>query len=84
MLGKRRVAEAIEVQQQTEAIREELKGKHPLVRELGEKNVSLGEDISIRTQELDRLSTEDDRTRADAKRIDEELSTIKKKLKSPA
>lgn len=79
-LSKRRLTEAEQVQQETAAVKEELKEEHPLVRELAEQNVVLGEKLITRALELESISAQDDQARARAKLIADELSTIRQKL----
>lgn len=79
-LSKRRLTEAVQVQQETVATKEELKEEHSLVRELAEQNVILGEKLTTRAQELEQISARDDQARARAKLITDELSTIRQKL----
>ena len=80
LLSKRRLAEAEQAKQEAEAVKEELKGKHPLVSELAEQNAALGEELKTRALELERVSAQDDEARKNAKRIEDELSTIRQKL----
>ncbi len=80
LISKRRLAEAEQVQQQAEALQEQFKQKHALVRELAEKNVALGEELGIRALELERIAAKDDYVRATGKRINDELSTVRQKL----
>jgi len=79
-VSKRRLSEAEQVQQETQATQQEFKGKHPLVRELAEKNVNLGNEIQKSALKLEKFSAEDDEARNRARRIEEELRTIKQKL----
>ncbi|TNG01307.1 MAG: mechanosensitive ion channel [Gammaproteobacteria bacterium] len=80
MLSKRRLAEAEQVTQEAEAVKEELKERHSLVRELAEKNLELGEELKSRALELEQLSVQDDQARKNSKRIEDELSTVRQKL----
>ncbi|WP_415407966.1 mechanosensitive ion channel domain-containing protein [Sulfurovum sp. CS9] len=80
LLSKRRLAEVEQVQQQVKTTKEESRDKHSLVRKLAEQNVALGKELKTSTLDLERASAEDDQRRASAKRIGEELSSIKQKL----
>jgi potassium efflux system protein len=80
MLSQRRLAEAREVQLETETLQEKLKGKHALISDLAQKNVELGESLRVRALELDQVLAQDDKARKDAKRIGDELNTTRQKL----
>lgn len=80
MVSKLRLSEAQQVQQETLATQEEFRGKHPLISELADKNVALGNEIQKSALKLEKFSAEDDAARNNARRIDEELSTIRQKL----
>ena len=80
LLSKRRLADIERIQKQAEAIKDDLQGKHPLVRELAEKNVVLGEELKTSALALERISAEDDQARANANRIGDALSDVKRKL----
>lgn len=80
LLNKRRLAEAKLIQQQVETTKEESKDKHHLVRQLAEQNVGLGEKLKITTLNFEDVSSEERHNRESAKRIGDNLSSIKQKL----
>ncbi|MGR8921654.1 MAG: mechanosensitive ion channel domain-containing protein, partial [Gammaproteobacteria bacterium] len=79
-LGGRRRAEAEEAQQEAEAVRLELEGKHPLIRELAERNAELGEQLNSLTAALDDVAAEDVAIRRRATRVDDDYRAARKKL----
>ncbi|MDX2503227.1 MAG: hypothetical protein QNL62_01935, partial [Gammaproteobacteria bacterium] len=80
LLSKRRLAEAVHATQEAEAVKEKFKESHPLVRELADNNLELGEVLKTRALELEDISTLGEQSRNDAKRIEDGLSIIRKKL----
>jgi potassium efflux system protein len=80
LLGKRRLVEAEQAQQETAVAQQELEGKHPLVRELAMKNAALGDALRERALALEKVAAEDERARKNAQRFGDELSTVKQKL----
>ena len=76
----RRLAEAEQVTAEAEATREELKDKHPVIVQQAELNLELGEELKAMALELERVSALDDEARQSAKRIADDLSTIRQKL----
>ncbi len=55
-------------------------GKHPLIRELAEKNALLGQELEHITQDLKGLTLEKDQTIATAQKIDENFRRSREKL----
>jgi potassium efflux system protein len=80
LLSKRRLAEAEQAKKEADAVKEEFKEKHPLIRKLAEQNAVLGEELTIRAIDLERISALDEKARKNAKRVGDDLSTIRKKL----
>lgn len=80
ILGTKRLAEAELVQQKAASIEEEYKDKHPLLRQLAQQNVALGETLTTMALKLEQVLAQDDKARSNAKRIEEELSTTRQKL----
>ena len=80
LLSKRRLAEAVHAAQEAEAIKEEFKESHSLVRDLADNNLELGEVLKTRALELEDVSTLGEQASSDAKRIEDAISIIRKKL----
>jgi potassium efflux system protein len=59
---------------------EESSGKHPLIRELAEKNAALGKELEQITQEIKSVILEKDQTVAIAQKIDADFRRSKEKL----
>ena len=69
-----------QAREKTDTDIEESAGKHPLIRELAEKNALLGQELEQITQDLKRLTLEKDQTIATAQKIDENFRRSREKL----
>ena len=79
-LSKSRLEEAEQVQQEAEAVQEKLKEKHPLIQNLAENNVALGERLKTTAQQQESITSEYNEARENTNRLREELNTVKQKL----
>jgi potassium efflux system protein len=79
-LTGRRLAKAEQVTAEAQATLEEFKDRHPLVVQQAELNLKLGKGLRERALELERVSALDDQAGKSAKRISDDLSTIRQKL----
>jgi potassium efflux system protein len=79
-LTERRVSEAALAAAQAQAMSDEFKGEHRLVQEIAEQNLTLGEELQSIAREIERVAALDDMARDSAKRLADDLSTVKQKL----
>ncbi len=79
-LIEHRQSDIEQAREKTDTDIEESAGKHPLIRELAEKNALLGQELEQITQDLKRLTLEKDQTIATAQKIDENFRRSREKL----
>ena len=79
-LIKHRQSDIEQVREKAHTDIEESAGKHPLIRELAEKNASLSKELEQITQELKKVTLEKDQTIASAQKIGEDFRRSREKV----
>ncbi len=79
-LIERRQSDVEQAREKADTEIEESAGKHPLIRELAEKNAALGKELEQITQDLKSMILEKDQTIAIAQKIDEDFRRSREKL----
>lgn len=79
-ISARRGAEAELARKEAETAKQELETQHPSVRELAEKNVELGKQLTQRGEEIQEASDQRDATRQQLTHLGEELDSTTNKL----
>jgi len=80
LLAQLRRKEAERAKLEAEVAKTEMAGKHPLIRQLAERNAALTDRLSSVSSKLEKVSTGDQSANTTAKRVEDELRSAQKKL----
>jgi potassium efflux system protein len=80
LVSDRRLAEAEQARTKAEEDKLEAQGKHPLVRELAQRNADLSQEISALALAFEQVAAEDDKADKQARQVSDQFRSTRQKL----